>query len=85
MAIFKKLDWWSIMDGLDKLIEYDYNGNEKVNQALDACIGALLRVKELIAANPDLDDEAISELFRDGGKLPNIAPRVVKAIRSSNI
>lgn len=29
MAIFKKLDWWSIMDGLDKLIEYDYNGNEK--------------------------------------------------------
>ena len=29
MAIFKKLDWWSIMDGLDKMIDYDYNGNEK--------------------------------------------------------
>ena len=64
---------------------YDYSGNEKVNQALDACVSALLRVKELISANPDLDDEAISELFCDGGKLPNIAPRVVKAIRSSNI
>lgn len=29
MALFTKLDWWSIMDGLDKLIEYDYNGNER--------------------------------------------------------
>lgn len=29
MGILKKLDWWSIMDGLDELIEYAYKGNEK--------------------------------------------------------
>lgn len=29
MELFRKMDWWSIMDGLDELIEYDYKGNEK--------------------------------------------------------
>lgn len=64
---------------------YDYNGNENVNRALDACIDALLMIKKLIADNPSLDDDAISELFSNNGALPNIAPRIVKAIRASNI
>lgn len=29
MAIFRKYDWWSVMDSLDSMTEYDYNGNEK--------------------------------------------------------
>ena len=29
MAVCRKYDFWSIMDGLDALIDYDYNGNEK--------------------------------------------------------
>ena len=29
MAVCRKYDFWSIMDGLDSLIDYDYNGNEK--------------------------------------------------------
>ena len=29
MALYKKLDIWSITDGLDKMIDYCYNGNEK--------------------------------------------------------
>lgn len=29
MGLFKKYDWWSIMDGLEDLIDYDYRGNEK--------------------------------------------------------
>ena len=42
-------------------------------------------IKKLIADNPSLDDDAISELFSNNGALPNIAPRIVKAIRASNI
>lgn len=29
MGLFQKLDIWSIMDELDAMIDYDYNGNEK--------------------------------------------------------
>lgn len=29
MGLYKKLDLWSIIDGLDKMTDYDYNGNEK--------------------------------------------------------
>ena len=29
MALYKKLDIWSISDGLDKIMDYCYNGNEK--------------------------------------------------------
>ena len=29
MALYKKLDMWSISDGLDKMMDYCYNGNEK--------------------------------------------------------
>ena len=29
MALYKKLDLWSIFDGLDKVTDYCYNGNEK--------------------------------------------------------
>ena len=27
--IYKKLDLWSITDGLDRMMDYCYNGNEK--------------------------------------------------------
>ena len=29
MALYKKLDLWSVSDGLDKMMDYCYNGNEK--------------------------------------------------------
>lgn len=35
MGLFKKLDYWSVMDRLDKFMEYDYNGNEKGSQYWD--------------------------------------------------
>lgn len=31
MALYKKLDLWSITDGLDRMMDYCYNGNEKGN------------------------------------------------------
>jgi len=29
MGLYKKLDFWSVMGELDRMIDYDYNGNEK--------------------------------------------------------
>lgn len=29
MALYKKLDLWSVTDGLDKMMDYYFNGNEK--------------------------------------------------------
>ena len=29
MALYKKLDLWSIFDGLDKMTDYCFNGNER--------------------------------------------------------
>lgn len=29
MALYKKLDLWSVSEGLDEMIDYYYNGNEK--------------------------------------------------------
>jgi len=29
MGLYKKLDLWSIIDHLDTMVDYDYNGNEK--------------------------------------------------------
>ena len=29
MALYKKLDLWSISEGLDKMMDYCFNGNEK--------------------------------------------------------
>lgn len=29
MGLYKKLDLWSIIDDLDSMMDYDYNGNEK--------------------------------------------------------
>jgi hypothetical protein len=35
MAIFKKLDFWSINEGLDEIMDYCFNGNEKDSQYWD--------------------------------------------------
>lgn len=35
MSFFKKLDFWSINDSLDEIMDYCYNGNEKDSQYWD--------------------------------------------------
>lgn len=35
MGLYKKLDFWSVMDGLDKMIDYYYAGNERESQFWD--------------------------------------------------
>lgn len=56
-------------------------GRQAVAERLDSCIDALERVRNLINANPELDDEQIAALSNDG-TLPTIAVRVVTALRN---
>jgi len=54
MAIFKKLDFWSIREGLDEIMDYCYNGNAKDSQYWDyyselinemSCVGSDLWIE----------------------------------------
>lgn len=55
-------------------------GKEAAAKRLDHSIGALRRLQEIIAANPELDDEQIAALCNDG-TLPKVAPRIIGAVR----
>ena len=57
-------------------------GKDAVAARLDSCIGALERVRAIMAANPQLTDEEIARLCNDG-RLPKVAVRVVAALRSA--
>ena len=35
MGLYKKMDFWSVLDGLDKIMDYEYSGNEKDSQYWD--------------------------------------------------
>lgn len=54
MALYKKLDLWSISDGLDKMMDYYYNGNEKNSPYWDHYCE---QVNELCNAAADLYNE----------------------------
>lgn len=63
---------------------YHYVGKQAISNALDACLAPLQQVKDLIRANPELDDEQIRELFNAPGTLPKLGVRVVTALRNSD-
>ena len=54
MALYKKLDMWSISDGLDRMMDYYYNGNEKNSPYWDYYCE---QVNELCNAAADLYNE----------------------------
>ncbi len=55
-------------------------GAESSGKRLDHSIGALRRLQEIIAANPELDDAQIAALCNDG-TLPKVAARIIGAVR----
>ena len=57
-------------------------GMDAVAARLDSCIGALERVRAIMDANPQLDDEEIAQLCNDG-RLPKVAARIVTALRKA--
>lgn len=57
-----------------------HRGREAVAQCLEHCVGALERLRGLIHANPQLDDEQLAQLSNADG-LPKVAPRIIAALR----
>ena len=62
---------------------HDYDGEQIISQALDACIAPLDRIEELIRKNPDLGDEQICAKYQAEEKLPTLSAAVVAAVRKT--
>ena len=61
---------------------YHYVGQRAVQDALDACIAPLRELRDLIVANPELDDEQIRARFNASGTRPRVGPCTVATMRS---
>ena len=59
---------------------FSYDGKEAVQNALDACIEPLYKVRDMILANPDLNDEEICALYNQE-KTPTLGEHVVTQVR----
>ena len=73
---------------IDLLMAHDYHpygnevyGTEEIHKCLDLCTEALLKVKEVVAAHPELDDQAAADLYNKDSGLPAVPAFVVEAIR----
>lgn len=75
---------------IDLLMAHDYHpygnevyGTEEIHKCLDLCAEALLKVKEVVAAHPELDDQAVADLYNKDSGLPAIPSFLVEAIRAA--
>lgn len=75
---------------VDLLMAHDYHpygnevyGTEEIHKCLDICAEALLKVKEVVAAHPELDDQAAADLYNKDSGLPAVPAFVVEAIRKT--
>ena len=62
---------------------YHFSGKEQINLALDSCIAPIMKVKELLIANPDVEDDGICKIYNDAEYLPNLNVRLVSTVRSA--
>ena len=56
-------------------------GTEEIDRYLSACSGALENIRNLAQMHPDLDDEAIAEIYNAPKNLPTLAAKVISAVR----
>ena len=75
---------------VDLLMAHDYHpyGNEvygadEIHKCLDICAEALLRVKAVISAHPELSDQDAADLYNKDSGLPAIPAFLVEAIRAA--
>lgn len=73
---------------IDLLMAHDYHpygnevyGAEEIHKCLDICAEALQKVKDVVAAHPELDDQAAADLYNKDSGLPAVPAFVVEAIR----
>jgi len=58
-------------------------GREEIGRMLDACAEPLLQLRDLICANPALDDTAIRDRYQASAHLPKVPLKVVAALRKA--
>jgi len=87
---FKALEKLRGLDIAELLMAHDYHpigyracGREEVYRTIDSCREPLLKVKQLILENPQLDDAAIRSAYNSSGKIPTIRERIVAAVRAA--
>ena len=75
---------------VDLLMAHDYHpygnevyGTEEIHKCLDICAEALQKVKDVVAAHPELDDQAAADLYNKDSGLPAVPAFVVEAIRKT--
>ncbi len=87
---------WRVLEKLGKMplsaiyTAHDYYplgyfavGKEQIARYLAACREPLLRIKELILANPEADDAVVRALYNAQEGIPTVREAVVKAVRKS--
>lgn len=58
-------------------------GKENIPACLDSCSAPLLKVKALIAENPQCSDEEIARIYNNADKVPTIGAHVAAAVREA--
>lgn len=58
-------------------------GKEQITACLNACAEPLMKVKDMILANPQMDDEQIAYAYNNAGKVPVIGAHVAAGIRAA--
>lgn len=75
---------------VDLLMAHDYHpygnevyGTEEIHNCLDFCAKALLQVKEVVCAHPELSDQELADLYNRDSGLPAVPAFVPEAIRAA--
>ncbi len=64
-------------------IGYKAKGKEEIDRYLDGCREPLLKLKELILANPETDDQGICDIYNVSKEIPTFHAGVVKYVRAA--
>lgn len=87
LAALEKL---KTLDITNLVMSHDYHpygnevyGTEDIRKCLDICAEALLRVKEVVSAHPELSDQEVADLYNKDSGLPAVPDFVVEAIRAA--
>ena len=58
-------------------------GREAVGKFIDGSEEPIIKILELIKNNPEFDDLAIHDLYKNSDKVPPVKPAVITAARKS--